>query len=812
MKKIKFLLVLLMMVGSVEYVSAQSEQNVSVKGTVSDQANKPVAGASISLYRVKDSFLVKIQVADERGNFTFTALADGDFFIVFTATGFENVSLPSFSFATAAGTTILEPVTMKRVAKELAGVTVTQKVKPVIEVKTDRVILNVASSINATGSNALELLRKSPGVQVDNENRISLNNKSGVIIYIDGRPSNLEGSDLVSVLTSMQSSNIEAIEIITNPSAKFQAGGNAGIINIRLKKNKAYGFNGTLSTTGIYCFSPKFDASTSFNYRTKNYNAFGNYGYTHGDWETITQFYREQKEGVFTNVFNQSARSVRTERNHGYKVGIDFFISKKSTIGILVNGNQSLGPNYAKSTTSIFRNPLVIDSVLLAENLQKRRVRRANYNVNYDYHDSTGRSLTFDADYTVYRSNSSSRQPNIYKTASGILLSDNSLRTAAFTKIDVKSIKGDYEQKGFGGRLGFGLAAYQAVTGNDFDVFSSTGLGDTIDVNRSRSFKYREQVNAVYVNYNRDFKRLSLQAGIRGEGTIAKSDLSTLTNIAYTKLDTSYFNLFPNISLTWKLAEGSTLGLSYSRRIGRPSYEDLNPFETPLDELTVSQGNTFVKPQFSNLFQLNYNYKQFITSVGYSHTKDFFTQVLDTIGGKKSIQTTRNIASQNVLSINSSAQLSITKWWNVFYNVNLSFVNYKGNISNTSLNTSATNFSFYQENNFIKKDWTLQVSGFYNGPSLTGVVQNKALWTVDVGLQKKIFSGDGTVKVAFADVFSSLKARGLVEYGGVYVRGNFRWESQLIKLSFSYRFGRNTVKGARQRATAAEAQNRRLRN
>ncbi|SFF10308.1 Outer membrane receptor proteins, mostly Fe transport [Chitinophaga sp. CF118] len=773
-----------------------------ISGNVVNEHNEPMIASGVSLLRATDSFLVKILPADTRGNFLFDNIKEGTYYVTVVASGFRKYKTDIF---TVKDSITLPVITLVQYAKELAAVEV-RSTKPIIEVKADRMIFNVSSSINATGSNALELLGKSPGVRVDNSS-LSVNGKNGVIVYIDGRPTNLSGNDLAAVLTGIPSANIEAIEVITNPSSKYPAAGNAGIINIRLKKSQSLGLNGSTSVTASFAHTPKYDFSGNFNYRNKFYNLFGNYGYQYGDNRTLSHFFRQ----VSGNTFDQRATYIRTSDNHNYKGGADFFLSKRSTLGVLINGSALSGPFKTTSSTDIYRTPGVVDSFLNSANNQTKRLRRVNYNINYQYKDTVGRSLNIDADYNTFRNNMNSAQNNEYKMDPDSILGINNIRTIALTDIDIRSVKVDYEQKALAGKLGIGAYYNDVSTENDFKVFDRSNTYEKLDSSMTSNFAYKEKIYAGYISYSRAINKVSFQLGLRAEATSALGSLTTLDAGAYRSLDTSYLNFFPGASLSYKLNNYSTWGLSYSRRIDRPGYEDLNPFVNILDELTLSKGNTFLKPQYTDNFQLSYNYKRYTAMLGYSRIKDFFTQVLDTVDGNKSVQTVKNIPYQYVLNFTTTAQFDVTKWWGVYCYLDINNSTYKGNLNNSYLDINVTRFLIYSENSFdLSHGWSAQLSGYYNGPAATGTTRWKEIWTVDAGLQKKVFDNNGTVRLSVTDIFNTLRPGGLIDFGGTYLRSDFRSESRRLKISFSYRFGKKSVKQARTRTTSADTESKRL--
>jgi iron complex outermembrane receptor protein len=681
-----------------------------------------------------------------------------------------------------------------------------------IEIKADKTVLNVAGNMNSVGSTAMELLQKSPGVRVDKDDNISMNGKNGVKIYIDGKPSQMDAKDLAAVLKGMPSSDIEAIEIITNPSAKYDASGNAGIINIRLNKSKNFGFNGNASFTSSFAKTPKYTGSVGLNSRSKFVNIFGNYSYYTGDNSNTLELYREQRNKGVLNTYKQVNKMVDHNYNNSFKMGADFFIDKKSTLGVLVNGNLISGP-WDNSGRTAISSQGKIDSVLVASNRIAQKRNNLNYNINYRYADTSGRELNVDADYGAFDSKANSNQPNTYTNEDGsVIFNQKIFRNNTPSNIKINSIKADYEQKLWGGKMGAGFKFSQVRTDNNLLFYNVIEDINKLDTNQTNQFKYRESVNAAYVNFNKSIKKWSMQFGVRMEHTQASGDLTALKGETGKKVDTSYVNFSPSGGVTMNINKNNSLGITYSRKIDRPGYQDLNPFEFKLDELTYQKGNPFLRPQYTDNVQLVHTFKQLLTtSLGYSHVKDFFTQVTDTTGGSKTYVTNRNINAQNIYSLNISAPLKIKKWWNGYASINAYHSQFKGQLDNGSLNVGTTSMSMYMEHNFtLSPSWSTELSGFYNAPNVEGTTSSNAMWKVDWGVQKKVLDQKGTIKLSVNDVFNSMKWSGRVNFGGLYMTMNNKWESQQLKLAFTYRFGNKNVKSARERNTGLEDEQRRI--
>jgi iron complex outermembrane recepter protein len=787
----------------------------TVSGNVKDTEGKAVANATVSLHNAKDSAVIKLGVTDKDGNYKFTALKNGTYMVSASYIGYAAKYSPVFEVS---GDATVPAFTLEKTAAELKGVTVVAK-KPLIEVKADKTILNVENSINAVGNDALELLRKSPGVLVDKDDNISLSGKNGVKVYVDGKPSPLSGTDLAYYLKSLQSSQIESIELITNPSAKYEAEGNAGIINIRLKKNRAFGTNGSVSAgfnQGIY---PKYNAGFSLNHRNKKVNLFGNYNYNKNHNESLFNLYRIQLD----TIFDQHSTMTFRNRSHNFKTGLDYFLNSRNTFGIMVNGNLAdiNFTNYSK--TSITYKPTgVTDRILIADNSSLSNRDNVNTNLNYRFADTSGHELNVDADYGYYNIKSDQYQPNFYFDPTGADLENQFIyNMIAPSKIDIYSAKADYEQNFKKGRLGIGGKVSYVNTTNNFDRYNVFNNGKFLDTLRSNDFDYKENINAAYVNYNRQFKGIMIQFGVRVENTNSEgtSNGFTLDGGEYVAYDSvfkrNYTDFFPSAAITFNKNPKNQWGLSYSRRIDRPAYQDLNPFEFKLDEYTFQKGNTQLRPQYTNTVSLTntFNYK-FNTKLSYSHVNDVFSQIVDTAEKSKTFITKKNLASQDMISLNISIPLQF-KWYSVFANINSYYTHYKANFGTgrtVDLDVYAANL-YIQQTFKVTKITTLELSGFYTSPSIwQGTFKSKAMGGIDFGVQQTLFKGKATAKASATDIFHTMKWGGTSDFAGQYMKVNGQWESQQLRLSVVYRFGSNQVKAARQRKSGAEDESQRVGN
>lgn len=809
MKNITF--ILLAMVSSLTFVYAQS--NGKISGSLLDTEGKPLSYANVILFTQADSNMVKAEVTDDRGVFELFGIEAGAYWIKASFVG-----LPDYDSETlqlAPGQTIALPAfRLQPSVNDLDEVVVVAQ-KPLVEVKPDKMVFNVEGSINAQGNTALELLRKSPGVMVDNNDNVMLQGRSGVQIYIDGKPSPLSSSDLAAYLETLQSSEIESIEIITNPSSRYDAQGNAGIINIKIKKDKNLGANGNFDTGYSIGKLPQYNAKLSGNYRNKKINLFGSYGYGEGRNRNIFNLYREQS-GL---SFDQRNVNLSEWNNHNFRVGADLFLNKKSTIGIMANGNISDFNSNSNSRTAIgVIRAEGIDSLLLANSIQNGMRSNYNFNVNYAFDGGNGTTWNIDADYGVFENDGNEYQPNRYTDPTGEeLFEERIYANETPTTIDIYTFKIDHERNLFGGKVGTGIKLAQVNTDNTFNFYNVLNGNNDLDENRSNQFAYKENVNAAYLNYSGKFSdKFNFQFGVRAEQTNSEGDLTAFVPTDDDNVKRSYLDLFPSGGLTYQANQMNSFQLTYSRRIDRPSYQDLNPFQNRLDELTFEQGNPFLNPQYSHNFQLTHTYKyMYNTSLSYSRTTDLMTRITDTSGVSSSFITWLNLAQQDVLSLSFSAPIQITKWWNSYVNVTGSHTSNSADYGDGKVvDLNAISFNAYAQQTFtLPMDMKLEISGWYAAPGIWGgTFETAGMGNLDIGVQKKIMGGRANLKVAVSDVFRTNRWSGISQFGALYMEAGGSWDSRRLKVNFSYRFGSDQVKAARRRSTGLEDEKKRIKS
>ncbi|NLR66710.1 TonB-dependent receptor [Chitinophaga varians] len=801
--------------------TSQAQNGPKVAGKVVRAGEQPVEFATITLLKAGDSSLVKGAIADINGKYEFEQIKQGRYLIAAAAVGMNKAYSKPFELG-AAGVTV-PALSMEAASKSLKAVDVTAR-KPFIEQKNDRMVVNVESSITAAGGTAMEVLEKSPTINVDKDGNISMKGKGGVVIMIDGKPTNMTSQDVAELLKSMPASNLEQIELIANPSAKYDAAGNAGIINLKLKKNKNYGTNGNLNLGVSQGERSRANGGLNLNHRNEKVNIFGSYNYNHRDQNQWLGLYRTMTNEGHYQVFDQQTSTDQKSDYQAGKLGVDYFISKNHTLGVMadLSRRDRLMPSEA---VTMMGNGSRLDSVLHTNTEENARWDRGAYNLNYrGILDSTGKELNVDLDYArMTQKVNASILAFTRDGADKALLNSDTSRNGQPSSIDIKSAKIDYAHPLKGGaKLEAGAKISFVTTDNDAR-FDSLRTGNWIkDERRSNHFIYKENINAAYINFNKQFKKVYVQVGLRGEQTHINGN-STFTKdqqMQVIKNDSSYFNLFPSAAVNYQLNKNNTLGLTYSRRIQRPDYEELNPFEFYLDRYTKITGNPGLKPQYSNAFEVTHTFKSFLTtSLAYTHTKDMMTKILEAAVDQASGDTTairyryQNVARADVFNLNISAPVPVTKWWTSFTTVSLTYNMYETVIDKNNVKLSSVGFFGRTQQTFtLTKDLSAEAVFFYVSPQVAdeGLFKMKAMYGLDLGVQQKVLKGKGSVKLGVTDVFRTSYFRGYFENLGRTTSVSNTWDSRQVRLSFNYRFGNNNVKAARNRQTGLEAEQNRV--
>ena len=789
------------------FIFAQNTLKISGRAT---EAGKPIDGATVTLHTIDNTKLHSV-ASNKEGFFELIVPKTGNYKVSVSAVGFKtqwsdllevksSVKLPEF---------LLLPET-----KKLDEVVVMGK-KPLIEQKIDRMVVNVDASPGNVGITALEVLERTPGVMVDKDGNISLKGKSGVMIMVDGKPTMLSSAEVTNLLRSIPSSQLDQLEIMTNPPAKFDAAGNAGVINIKTKKNKARGFNGSLTVGAGVGNKFRSTDALNLNYRKDKLNFFANYSYNYNGNMNEMDIHRRfvDAAGHTSSYFDQKNKMESVRQPQTIKLGMDFFATKKTTYGIVLTGMYNPNENVSNGVTYI-KDPLGevqtrMDSRGEVEGLWKNA--GINFNFRHQF-DSTGREISADADFITYDNYSQQLLSSYFYDKNGQTSSpDELLRSTLPSNIKIGSAKVDYvhplKNKM---KLEAGLKSSYVVTDNDAVYENYLNDEWVLDEDRTNRFKYTENINAAYVNASKQFtKKWSGQLGLRLENTIGEGNQVTTGE----KFDRNYTQLFPTAFVSYKQSDKNQFTVSYGRRIQRPSYQDMNPFYFFLDKYTYQVGNPYLKPQFSHNIDLSHTFKGFLTTtLNYTNTTDIIMQVLEQDDASNTTYVQMgNIAKQQQIGMSVSAGMPITKWWSTNVYMNGFYNQFEGPINGTEVKLDAPGFMGNIQNTLkFKKGWGAEVSAFFRSKTQEGVFTSEPMGQISFAGSKQVMKGKGTFRLNLRDPFDLQMFRGSSQYGTVDVKVRNQWDNRTVYMSFTYRFGKpiQGPQNKRKNGAASEEQNR----
>lgn len=791
-------------------VNMAAARTGSISGHVLDANGKPAVFASVLLLRDNDSALVKTELTNEKGEYDLTPVDNGTYRVKVVLMGYETYVYKTV--AVSNNSPAVPDIILNTANKDLKEVTVSAQ-KPFIEVHPDKLVVNVENSIVSAGSSVLEVLSRAPGVTVDQNDNISLKGKQGVNIMIDGRVVPVSAADLANMLKSMPSNSVDKIEVISNPSAKYDAAGTAGIINIKTKRDKKMGFNGSVTGTHAQGVYPKEIFGLNINYRAKNLNIYASYnasyrtGFSHVDWNR--RFY---KTDTFNGAFVQENFTRLHFNTNMATLGVDYNLSSKTSVGATVSGE-----NFYLGTSGYYYANVFDPNDQLQSHFVTNNTSGGNWN-NYapNVHlkhtfDSTGREISVDLDYANYWSRSGQDFTTRYLALDGsefqpayILHGDIGGNT------QIRSLKADYTHPTkSGARFEAGIKSSFVTADNEPKFYNMSSGSPVYDAGISDHYVYNENINAVYVNASKDWKKFSGQFGLRTEQTvidgIEKTTGQTFKN--------DYLQLFPSFAVQDHINSNNDLGITLSRRIERPGYEDLNPYIFFVDPSTYKIGNPHLQPALTYAVELSHVYKQrFITTLSYSQTTNVITEVIkpSTTQEKTTIQTKDNLATMNYFGLSGAYTIPVFKWWTNVTNFDAYYAQYQGNLSNTNLNDGKPTFDINCTNKFtFPKNWSGEFTVFYQAPQLYGFLNLEATSMINFGIQKTLMDKKLTIKASANDIFLHGNPNGSSYFTNYTEVFSVIHDTRQAAISVTYRFGKNTVAPVRKHSGGAEEEKNR---
>jgi outer membrane receptor protein involved in Fe transport len=710
----------------------------------------------------EDSKVISGGITTDKGNFVIKSLALKNYTVEIQFMGYKSV-IRKVSLTTNDKAADLKTIAIEEDATQLTEVEIVKE-RSTIEQKIDRKIINVGKDLISSGATASEIMNNIPSVSVDPQtNAISLRGNSNVRILVDGKPTTIDASQL---LQQIPSSSIKQIELITNPSAKYNPEGMSGIINIVLNKNSKIGFNGSINNGVTFGKTPKLNSSVDMNYRTGKFNIYGNYGLNTG----------KQSNFGFINTLetgkedSQKFDFVDNNTSHLAKMGFDFYLNDKNTISFYTSQNIYNGSG--TSTTAIdFLNPTKTDITQLFENKNNNYTQTYNFDYKKDF-KKEGHSIELEVNY----SNDNNKENSVFSTPATNYITNNGNNTLInldYTNPLSKTAK-----------LELGLESRIENTQNNF----------LLDNSYNSDFSYDRSIHSAYATYSKEWGKWSAQLGTRFENYNAKALFKKVSETDVNFKD-DLLTLYPSGFLNYTPSEKNSFNLSFSRRVDRPSIGQVNPIREWSTPQITSQGNPALFPQFTNSYELNYTRK---TKLGSITTGVFYRRINDEISrtltenpddATKLILSYANLNDNDAYGFELSGNLQFTKW----FSSNISFDTYskktKGFVGLEYVEVNVTSFNTRISNTFkATKDLRFQLSAMYRGRDLGLQFLREPMWKMDLGSSYTVLKGSGTITARFSDVFNTMHF-GFNGTKPLKQVGQFNWESQSAYIGFNYRFG-----------------------
>ncbi|MBE9602571.1 TonB-dependent receptor [Pedobacter sp. MC2016-24] len=777
-----------------------------VTGRLVDVQNQPVSYAAIYLFFETDSVHKKAVQSDSLGYFHLAATQKGKYHIQVRYIGYQSYKSSFFELNDAGSIFSIGNIQLKEDSRALNTVEIAGN-KPLIVQGLDKMVINVENSVLSQGSNALELLAKAPGVSVNESGAISLKGRSGTTIMINGKLTYLSENQLSNLLKSTTSNDISKIEIMANPSSRYDAAGKGGIINMVMKKSLKTGLNGTLTGNGGVGRAARLGGGGSLNYKNEQFNIFGSYNYFYQDLKYTNaadrQFFTTQGELAYQSV--QQSRETAKLRSQNFRAGIDWFLDEKNTLGFLINGGIGKYPSvqHTQNLRSDAQHNPIWDARTV--NTGKERWEDMLYNLNYQHRfNDQGHELNFDLDYVSHFSKMDQHLDTRYIAEPGLTSRANTSRRGDLpSNNDIYVGKLDYTLPlGKLGKLEAGWKGSYVRTENNLKYDTLQNEVFVSDQEARNHFIYKEQIQAGYLNLKRNFGKFSVQAGLRVEYTHTEGHQVTTDSL----VSRNYTKLFPSLFLGQELNEEHKMQLGYSRRIERPGYWDLNPFRIYDDPFSYSEGNPYLQPALVNAFELGYSYlSKYHLTFSFNRTSDVISNVVGVSpDGNLSVERAENLATFNNYGMSLTGKVNYNNWWSSTQFLNLFNNDFAVEEQGVKRHFKGATLTFDSQHTFkMGKGWKGELNGLYKSNERSGVFKTKAYYVISTGVQKELMEGRANVSVLVNDIFKSKQYKHYANYGGMVTRNLYRPDSRSILLSFSYRFG-GDANAVKTRSTGSE--------
>lgn len=777
--------------------------NAPVTGRILDQDNKPLEFVVVTLLKAEDSTLVKGSVTDAEGKFSLENIAPGKFLLTASFTGFTKTWHGPFEVA---GSSVAIPDIQLTPAKEMETVTIAAA-RPLFTQRPGKLIMNVENSpVRITGT-AWDLISKAPGVVVDPNNNITLRGKSGVRVFVDGKPTYLAGDQLKNYLDQISAADVISVEIISNPSAKYDAEGSGGILNIITRKGSRMGFNGTVRAGYGQSLYPKYEAGLTMNYAREKTNFYFKYDFFNQKHFTKSYITRNVPYNGVTTNFNQHSNMVMDPLGHRARIGMDVYGKNNMTWGVRFDGGLSSSTFSTTNSTVISSDASDTTSTLNQVNYNKELFRNGGANIYLKQPlDTNGKEISASVDYILYDTESNADFDLNYSDNFGnVTAGPEYQRSKSVSGITILVGQVDYTHP-FGKkyRVETGIKSSYVETDNDlaFDLLNNSSGNWENDTTRSNRFIYKEQINALYATGSADYGKWQVEIGLRAEQTVSDGNSPTTGQ----QLKRDYIKLFPSIFVLQKINDKHSLNYSYSRRINRPDYGNLNPFVFYLDKYTYEVGNPFLQPEIADNADITYSFMDAVFfSVSGSRTKYAMTDVTKQIDSTGStFKTTENLNTVENLSFGLSSPVPVAKWLMMETEFNVVYNRFASELYGTMIDNRNWMFNGSANLTFmLKGGWKAQAWGWYRSPATYGIFRSKSMGGVGASLSKNFLENKLQLSLTVTDIFRTNGMRASINFQNQDVYMEWTPDSRRVYLRVRYSFG--NTKAARRDAAKSGA-------
>ncbi|WP_190277471.1 TonB-dependent receptor domain-containing protein [Adhaeribacter rhizoryzae] len=793
--------------------SLQASGQTLINGQVQEESGKAFPFANVLLLSAHDSALVKGMLSGETGLYRFENVKPGPYLVSISAVGYKQTYSKTFTIHSEKQVIQLNTLVLAGRTRELQEVSVTEK-KPLLEQHLDRLVVNVQNSITAAGGTALDVLERAPGVNVNRQqNSIAMSGKTGVVVMVNGKISRLPTEAVMQMLNSMQAGNIEKIELITTPSAQYDAEGNAGIINIVLSKSQNMGTNGSYSGNVGHGWYEKAGASANLNHRTRKLNLFGDAAFSYDHFMFQIQNNRRVVNQGQLKESNTHSKRYSYQASYNSRFGFDYTPNPKTTIGGLVSGFNNNWHQYCKNNAHIKHDQEVVTHVYMQDH-EINHWRNLMGNLNLQHVFNSDQSINIDLDYLFYHHSNPHWYENDYNYFNENSQAQEQMNNSKLTPIHMWVGKADFSTVlSKDSKLETGLKGTTSRLNNKVEFNRLINENWQIDPELGQNVKMLENIGAAYVNFSHQLNaKTKLQTGLRWEFTY--TNLTTVVD-KENLINRRYHNLFPSIFITHELNPDHGLQFSYSRRITRPTFNDLAPFVNFWDPYSFVSGNDKLRPTLTNALQASYQLKkQYLLSFQYSHDYNAISWAIR-VDPEKNVQftTKENIRDADTYSVNLNFPAKINAWWQMQNNLMVNWQQNKTNYQGEEIKISGRYGQVNTTQSFtLPKGITFELAYFFQTRAPMGIGYHKPTGYFNAGIQKKLKNDKGTFRLTGSDLFWTRRLAFVNRNPALNqdVDLTVRFEPRVFRLIYTRNFGNKYLKVLNRRNTGSEEERKRV--